>query len=254
MRVVSWLVLTSACTSLELTGRVVDGPGSTTPVGGVTVTLRDAEFEVVETVVVGDDGRFAFTTTKSTTVHLVVEGDGLVSASFPGTTGIFDTFAVEDGAIHVVPEAEAQAWRDRFAGCPGADDPTNAMIIGELRFQLFNDRYPDGAAAPNSFAFRSDLADLDAGRPTTCYLSVDGGFDAASVDAFRQTRCPTTTEEDEEPPVCDPAYAMFAVEPGPGLLTAGQNTTAGSLLDRFEIWVPEGGTVSQRPTWVPLPF
>lgn len=221
---------------------MLGSPGATEGAGGLQLTLRDERFEVVDTTTTSPDGRFALSLPSPGGIHLEVAGEGHVPVSFAGGSGKGPVLEVAEDELWAFPVPLAEAWRARFTGCPGAD-AAGAMIIGELRVDLTNEENPLGLLWPNSFAFRSSLEGPEVDRQDACYLDHDGIYDPELVG----TRCDAEATTD-----CLTAFGIFEVEPGPGLITAGQYTTSGSLLDRFEVWVPEGGAVTLLPAYVPL--
>lgn len=230
----SLLLVLSGCGAVTLEGRVVAEPGADAPAAGVTVELLDGDFAVVDETVVGDDGSFALTTPTSGFVHLVVSGEGHVPVSHPGESGQSSPYVVPDGEIFALPEAVAAAWRGAFAGCPGADGSA-PMIVGEIRAPLTSDSFPDGPPWPNSFAFRSDLDDADAGRVDACYQDDDGLADPERNRTGDLGR-----------------FGVFGVPSGPGVVSVGQDTTAGTLVAQFPVWVPADGAILLLPAYIPL--
>ncbi len=234
MRIGWMIVLASGCTAVTLEGVVVQSPGSELPAGGVDVTLRDQNFEVVDSLTVGADGKFALTTPRSGYVFVVVEGEGFVPVSHPGESGTGGTFEVPLGDVFALPTSTAEAWRALFTGCPGADGDA-PMIVGELHVPLFSDTYPEGPPWPNLFARRSVLEDPETDRQEACYFGAEGAPDPAALATDPSGR-----------------FGMFGVPSGPGLMSVGQHTTAGTLVAQFPVWVPDGGAVMLLPALVPM--
>ncbi len=235
MRIGWMIVLVSGCTAVTLEGVVVQAPGSEVPAGGVDLTLRDQDFEVVDTITVGADGSFALTTPRSGYVYVVVEGDGLLPVAHPGESGTSGTFQVPLGDMFALPTSTAEAWRALFAGCPGADGDA-PMIVGELRVPLYSDTYPDGVPWPNAFARRSALEDAETNKQDACYFNKEGAVDATAMGTDSTGR-----------------FGMFGVPSGAGLLTVGQPVAGvGTLIAQFPVWVPEGGAVVLLPALIPM--
>lgn len=102
------------------------------PLGGASITLRDADGTVVDSGVTGADGAFSLVAPAGITMHAEVSAPGFATTSFTGVSGLNTEMMVEDGALYVVRTTEIEDWRARFAGCPGLDAEGGAYI-GEVR-------------------------------------------------------------------------------------------------------------------------
>ncbi len=232
--IVAWVAFGSGCSSqtVTLAGHVMAGFQSTDVVAGAHVELRDETFALVSEADADADGLFFVEAPERVTIHMVVSGDGLVSAAFPGSSGDAPGFEIPDGQIFAVTEAEAAQQRVDFAGCPDAE-AGDGVLYGttHLAVQGGYVATPEGAG----FAFVEDLEQTE--KVQACYLDDEGTAVAPDAEVTGKTG----------------RFAIFGVAGGPWALTQGRRTgDSSSVIGRSTVFVPEGGVVARLPALVPL--
>ncbi|MCB9681591.1 MAG: carboxypeptidase regulatory-like domain-containing protein [Alphaproteobacteria bacterium] len=230
------VALTGCATAVEIEGIATTSKDDDTPLVGATLSLRNQDFDEVDTTVTDDKGRFYLDAPRGESIHIVVSGEGMVPVALAGESGLSDTFTVPSGQIWGLPETEAASWRALFAGCPGADGD-GGMVIGETRLYVVEADQADLAPIEAyGFAQLQDTLAPEDGTTEACYLDEDGvAYDPEAIATGASGR-----------------FALFGVEGGPWTLTVGRYASGGSRLGRSTIFVPEGGAVSRRPALVPL--
>lgn len=233
--IVPWLVAACAPATVRLEARVSASREDPVALPGARVVVRDHAFERLVDGVTDADGRVALDVPAQAEIHVVVQADGAAPSAFRGETGAAPVFAVPDGTLWAVPEAEVAAWRARFAGCPGAEG-ASTLVVGQLRVAIAIEDVGQAGIADQGFAYVSDVADPTLDRRDACYLDAEG-------EAW-----------DPEADYAGPSglFALFGVEGGPWALTLGRFVTGGTAVGRRTLYVPEDGVVSLHPALVPL--
>lgn len=222
------VVLVGACGPARTTvvGRATVSRLSDEPLAGADLELRGEDNGLYGLTTTADDGTFELTSPRESQIYLVLAKEGYVTLSFPGASGIADTFEVPDGQIWGLSDAEAATWRADFEGCPG--DPDVGMIVGEVRVALPSASYPIDI---NGFAF----VEGDGERTEACYLGDGGAYDPAATTVGPTGR-----------------FAIFGRAGGPLRLGVGRDLGDTSLLSEWKLYVPEGGATSLHPALVNL--
>ncbi len=115
-------------------GTVVDGPKPTdSPVPGAALVLRDDEGSVFDSDDGNANGAFRMLAPKGSNIFIDIKAAGMVETSFFGVSGLADVLQLNDGDVHTFSVASRDEWTALFAGCPGADDPSGAATLGEVR-------------------------------------------------------------------------------------------------------------------------
>lgn len=230
---------------IELTAVVNDGPGDDAPAApGVEVTSLGYDLGVIETVTADAQGEFTVLLPKGAYFYLDLDGDDWARTSWWGIAGQVDATLPED-SLFVLSQADADAVRARYAGCPGADGD-GAFVYGEVRFYAPGYEPEAGQEWPIAITATATLVGEDGETLEACYLNAEGlaydpeakwngdsgqfaifevptGFPSLTVDIL--TVDPDTGKADEEP------------------LTS-QTVT---------IYAPEGGVASLMPFYVNFP-
>jgi hypothetical protein len=223
-----------APSTVSIAGRVMAGFHSTDVAAGAHVELRDEAFGLVADADADADGVFFVDAPERAYIHLIVSGDGLVPASFPGESGDGPAFDIPNGQIFAVTEAELAAERADFLGCAGAEE-ADGVIYGTAWLSVPVADVTTGPPEPAAFAYVEDLNQTD--KRTACYLD-----DAGSAVAPDATVAGTTGR-----------FAIFGVAGGPWALTQGRMTSSSSsVLGRQTVYVPEGGVLARLPALVPV--
>jgi hypothetical protein len=223
-----------APSTVSIAGRVMAGFQSTDVAAGAHVELRDEAFALVDEADADADGVFFVDAPERAYIHLVVSGEGLVPASFPGESGDGPAFDIPNGQIFAVSEAELQAQRDAFLGCAGAE-AADGVIYGTAWLSVPAADVTTGPPEAAAFAYVEDLNQTD--KITACYLDDAGA--AVDPDA-------TVTGDTGR-------FAIFGVAGGPWALTQGRMTSSSSsVIGRQTVYVPEGGVLARLPALVPV--
>lgn len=228
-------MLSAGCSSqtVLVAGRVVEGSLSTAGVAGAHVELRDDAFALVSETDADEDGVFVLEAPERAPIHLVVSGDGLVPAAFPGESGDGPGFEIPDGQIFAFTDAQLATWRADFLGCPGAEAADGA-IVGTAYIYAPNVDPSTYQIAPTAFSYVEDLDQTD--KVEACYLDEAG----AAYDA------------DAELTGASGRFAIFGVAGGPWALTLARRADDTSVVGRTTVYVPDGGVVVREPGFVPL--
>lgn len=223
-----------APSTVSIAGRVMAGFQSTDVAAGAHVELRDEAFALVDSADADADGVFFVDAPERAFIHLVVSGDGLVPAAFPGESGDGPAFDIPNGQIFAVTEAQLATERADFLGCEGAE-AADGVIFGTAWLAVPAADVTTGPPEASAFAYVEDLNQTD--KKTACYLD-----DAGSVVAPEATVTGATGR-----------FAIFGVAGGPWALTQGRMTSSSaSVLGRQTVYVPEGGVVARLPALVPV--
>lgn len=234
------LLLTGCSGDVELVGRVARFQGSTDDAVGARVTLHDADFASLDETLTDANGLFSLVAPRGSEIHLVIAGEGLVPAVFPGESGLQDRFAVPDGRLWGVREEDVAAWRADFAGCPGAEG-AGGILFGTTYLALAGADPATLFPEPLSFAYAEPSETPGEGRVTACYLDDDGVPDPTARRTGLTGR-----------------FMIFGIEGGPWTLTVGrfigepEAGEASTKLGRSTVFVPEGGALHRYPALVPL--
>jgi hypothetical protein len=161
-------------------------------------------------------------------IHLEVAADGFVPLSFVGTSGAFAELALPDGTLFGMPEAEHEAWRATFAGCPGAD--AGGMVVGTVRVGINFDPTTD----PLDPSARAFVETVDGLRFDACYRDEAGYVPGQE----------TTGDAG--------VFAIFGVPSGLHRLQLYRSFEGSSVGSEWRVWVPEDGAVSMQPVFLEL--
>jgi hypothetical protein len=214
-------------------GRVMASRSSDQGLGDATIEVRGYDYGLFDTTTADPDGWFEVRAPFQDLIHIVITGEGTVPIVFPGTSGAGKTLVVPQGQLWGMPEAEADGWRDDFAGCPGVD--AAGMIVGEAHAALPGVDPMDLEGNPidiNAFAFVLDEAGA---RTDACVLDDAGDYDP-----------------DGELVGATGRFAFFGVEGGPYTLRVGRRVDEFSTVTEWTVFVPEAGAVSLHPALIDL--
>lgn len=233
----TWVVVLSAvvgCQSdVEVVGRVMAGFLDEDVVAGAQVSLFDGDLNPLSTGTTDGSGNFRLTAPPQVALHLLVEGDGLVPAMFPGESGPV-SFIIPDGQVFAVTEAAAAQQRTDFAGCPGADG-TAGFLFGTAWVELTDpELLAESPPDPTAFVFVEETDGT--GRRDACYLTDDGSAVADGSERTGDTG----------------RFALFDLEGGPWVLSVARDATEGTAVSKSIVHVPEGGVLARLPAFTPF--
>lgn len=230
------LVCAMGCSPQTVTvaGRVMVDFQSEDVVGGAHVALYDETFALVSETDADADGVFFVEAPERAIIHLVVSGDGLAPAAFPGESGDAPGFEVPNGQIFAVTEAQLAQQRADFAGCDGAETG-DGVVFGTTYLAVPAADVTDAGPVDSAFAYVEDMEQTQ--KIDACYLDDLGVAVAPDAELTGDTG----------------RFAIFGVVDGPWVLTLGRRSSdTSSRVGRRAIFVPEGGVVAQLPAKVPL--
>ncbi|HMV69479.1 MAG TPA: hypothetical protein PKA64_21735 [Myxococcota bacterium] len=228
-------VLTIGCGApeVDIGGRVLAERGSASGLAGASIDLRDGEFGSYATAVADDEGWFAVQAPRLRKIHLLITSPDTVPIVFPGTSGQSD-FIVPEGQLWGFSEAQRDAWRTDFSGCPAGEG--GGDVLGVVR--LLNPSADplvdaDNPVEINGFAFIEDEAGV---RRDACYLGADGAWDPDATVVGESGR-----------------FFLPGVGRGPLRLVFGRRLTDDStMITEEEVFVPDDGVVAVIPALVTL--
>lgn len=218
-------------------GVVLDGPDPTdAPVAGASVRLRDEGGTRHDIAKSKADGSFRIDAPRGSTIHLEIEGDDGLAASFLGNAGYFDVLRVPEGDVYAFASTELDAWKADFAGCPGVD-ASGAALVGDVRVYELVD--PVTGAHPVVTSGHVDVFDAvgDAGA-TVCYLDDLGVYDPEAVVTGSTGR-----------------FAAFGLSSGLGEIEVVWEPATGLVeAVAYPVWLPDGGVAPRQPLFVSFPL
>ena len=145
---------------ISLTAVVNDGPADDAPAApGVEVTSLGYDLGVIETVTADADGQFEVLLPKGAYFYLELDGADWARTSWWGIAGQEDSTLPED-SLFVLSQADAEAVRAKYAGCPGADG-VGAFVYGEVRFYAPGYEPDDGQEWPMAITAAASLLGED---------------------------------------------------------------------------------------------
>jgi hypothetical protein len=231
------LIALFACQEPEpvvVEGVVWSAPGPTAPpLPGASVTFVDETGAVLDAVEANDDGAFRARVPAGLEIFAEIRGEGYATTTFPGVSGLQGTFRVEDHALYGMSLAERDAIVARFEGCPGADDVSGPLVVGEIRLYGLVDDEGESPIVTTGVAA--------VGASVACYLDDDG------------VRYEPKTEETGD----SGTFAVFGAGPGAGLLSIAYQPIEDTwALEEYRLWIPDDDDVVSPwyPAWVELVF
>lgn len=221
-------------TTVELRGRVVDGPDADAPiVGGAQVRVRDADGAETSRTTAAGDGTFAVEIPATDLFRVELRAGGHVPTTFTGYSLAGDVEA-PDGTLFVRPTAFLDALRAAFGNCAsaGAD---GAVIEGELRLFLPVGEDTDELPLVNTgVVTATDSAGV---VHTPCYLD-DGGISLAAGTVTGDTG----------------RFAFFGLAPGGATFSSTYTLNDVEYPgETYDLHLPEGGIAPLYPAWVDAP-
>ncbi len=217
--------------TVQVSGRVYDGPNSGVSVAGVEIQAVDTAGATIATTEADSRGTFLIDMPESTVFFLVLSKEGWVTTSFTGKAGLADVRS-PDGALFLrAPEVHADAAAD-FADCDRGGTGTGS-IDGVLRLYV-GGNYEDIDEAP---ILENGYAWVDTAEETvlSCFLP-DAEGEAGTV----------TGETGR--------FALMGLSPGVALLhLAYEEGEAAGHVDEYPVYVPEDGVVPLVPAFATLP-
>ncbi|MEY3210408.1 MAG: hypothetical protein RIT28_889 [Pseudomonadota bacterium] len=230
---------------IVLTAVVNDGPGADAPAApGVEVTSLGYDLGVIETVTADANGQVEVLLPKGAYFYLELDGDDWARTTWWGIAGQVDSTLPED-SLFVLSQADADAVRAKYAGCPGADG-VGAFVYGEVRFYAPGYEPDPGQEWPLAITAAVRLVGEGGETLSACYLDAQGlaydpdarwNGDAGQFAIFEvPTGFPTLTVDiltvDEE---------------------TGQAEDEPLTSQTVTIYAPEGGVASMMPFYVNFP-
>ncbi|MBK7760829.1 MAG: hypothetical protein IPI35_31350 [Deltaproteobacteria bacterium] len=230
---------------IQLTAVVNDGPGVDAPAApGVEVTSLGYDLGVIETVTADDAGQFEVLLPKGAYFYLELDGADWARTTWWGIAGQVDSTLPED-TLFVLSQADADALRARYAGCPGADG-VGAFVYGEVRFYAPGYEPDPGQEWPLAITAAATLVGDGGETLSACYLDAQGlAYD------------PEASWNGDSG-----QFAIFEVPTGFPTLTVDIltiNEETGKPEDEpltsqsVTIYAPEGGVASMMPFYVNFP-
>lgn len=230
---------------ITLTAVVSDGPGEDAPAApGVEVTSLGYDLGVIETVTADAQGQFEVLLPKGAYFYLELDGADWARTTWWGIAGQVDS-SLPDGSLYVLSQADADAVRARYAGCPGADG-VGAFVYGEVRFYAPGYEPEAGQDWPLAITAAATLVGEGGETLSACYLDAEGlAYDP-------EARWNGDSGQ----------FAIFEVPTGfpkltVDILTVDEET--GEAEDEpltsstVTIYAPEGGVASMMPFYVNFP-
>lgn len=181
------------------------------------------------------EGAFSLKVPAGERFHLLIEGEGHVTASFTGMSGLSETFKVPEGTLHGVTQTEADAWTAQFAGCPGIGE--GGAVIGEPRIEELVDEEGEHPGVSSAVA---ELWDPRSEKviATACYLDETGAYDPEAVNTGESG-----------------VFAIYGVEEGTYVLSVGLEVYPDAWTwEDTVVYVPDGGVAPRFPAWVHFPL
>ncbi len=230
---------------IVLTAVVNDGPGDDAPAApGVEVTSLGYDLGVVETVIADAQGQFEVLLPKGSYFYLELDGDDWARTTWWGIAGQVDATLPED-SLFVLSQADADAVRAKYAGCPGADG-VGAFVYGEVRFYAPGYEPDPGQEWPLAITAAVSLLGEGGEALSACYL------DALGLAYDPEARWNGDSGQ----------FAIFELPTGFPTLTVDILTVdeeTGEVEDEpltsesVTIYAPEGGVASMMPFYVTFP-
>jgi hypothetical protein len=220
---------------VELRGVVQQAHDRAEPLAGAAVEILDARGQRFDRGETTAAGAFRVTAPLGAMIFATVNGEGLLPAAFLGQSGVSPVARVEEGVLYGFSTAEEQAWRERFAGCPGADQP-GGIVLGEVRF--FDLAHPDTGEHP---LCETGIVTVERKNEAyeACYLTEDGS--AWDPDATETGTAGT--------------FAIFGLPEGSGVLKVDYRYASTYLVkEEYPLWLPAEGVAPWFPAWVELPL
>lgn len=230
---------------ITLTAVVSDGPSEDAPAApGVEVTSLGYDLGVIETVTADAQGQFEVLLPKGAYFYLELDGADWARTTWWGIAGQVDS-SLPDGSLYVLSQADADAVRARYAGCPGADG-VGAFVYGEVRFYAPGYEPEAGQDWPLAITAAATLVGEGGETLSACYLDAEGlAYDP-------EARWNGDSGQ----------FAIFEVPTGfpkltVDILTVDEET--GEAEDEpltsstVTIYAPEGGVASMMPFYVNFP-
>lgn len=213
-------------------GVVWSGPESTAPpLPDASVTFVDETGAILDAVQAGPDGVFRASVPAGVEMFAEITAPGHALTTFPGVSGIADTFEVEDHALYGMSLEERDAILERFAGCPGADEG-GPLVTGEIRLYVVDEQGDSPLVTTGAAAV---------GKHTACYLDWSGSRYQPKVSETGNSG----------------AFAVFGVGPGLRTLSIGYQPFPDQWsIEEYRVWIPDEPDVVSPwyPAWVELVF
>lgn len=211
---------------VTLKGLVYESSDSLSPpLPGAELRFVDFDGEPVGRGRTDDDGVFSISLPGGIPVFVEISAEGHATTTFPGVVGLDAEQSVEDRTLFGMPLATLDDWRARFAGCPGADDPDTAMVIGEIRIYALTDPITGGqpSTSVGLAIVHTARRDLPA-----CYLDSEG----------------QVYDPEAEYTGTSGTFAVFGVPEGLHDLDVRADFSSGiDNTEIYPVWIPEGGSV-----------
>lgn len=162
-------------------------------------------------------------------LFLELSAQDYATTTFSGSAPTSDMQFTE-GSLWMITAAEDDAYRSRFAGCPGAADAP--MVVGEVRIGLAG-YTPEEGEWPLATLGLAQVTDVNGDVWPACYMGEDG-----LVYDPQATRTGVAG-----------LFAVFGAAPGVAVLEVGYEIEDGVLGDSGAayILVPEAGVVPALP-------
>ena len=219
-------------TEVQLSGTIFDGPDSIDGVAGANVDIRTYDGALFDSTTANSQGRFSITVPADQPLFVVVgDTEDHVPTSFTVNIGTVDAQA-PTGALWARRASVLAEVQHDFTGCGLADDaPTT--VEGDVRLYLGDVEESDQLPIVTT---ASVLGNTGEGTLLgACYLDDDGNSDPSRGETGDTGR-----------------YAIFGLPEGPTTLTVTYDNGDSSGSVDLLVYVPDGGTVPQYPTLVPI--
>jgi hypothetical protein len=221
-------------TTVELRGRVLEGPAEDAPiVGGADVQVRDSSGADYAAATAEGDGTFAVDIPATAQFRLELRAAGHLPTAFTGYSLAGDVEA-PDGTLFARPVDFLDGLRATFGNCPKAAEP-GAVIEGELRLFLPVGEDTDELPLVNTGTVA--VVDADGASHTPCYLDNQGislAEGAVTGDTGR--------------------FAFFGLPPGLATFTSAYTLNDISYDgEPYDLLLPAEGIAPLYPAWVDAP-
>ncbi|MFT4625844.1 MAG: hypothetical protein ACI8PZ_004515 [Myxococcota bacterium] len=232
------LLALGACVEGPVTmrGTVYSSSEATDGLARAEVVVLDAAGDKYSKAQAKQDGTFVVDAPYASDIVAEIRAEGFEPVAFPGVTGTDDVFRVGPGSLYGVTSDEHQAWRDLFAGCPGAADAGGA-VFGELRVRELTEPGTDIHPLVKTGSVTVEME--NGGLVKACYLDDDGAL----------------YDPDREQTGASGRFGLFGLPAGFGLMTVTYAyTPETSVVEETIVYVPKAGISPWFPAWASLPF
>ena len=218
--------------NVELSGTIFDGPDSIDGVANANVEVRTVDGAFAASTTADSQGRFALKVPAGQPLFVIVgDTEDHVPTSFTVNIGTVDAVAPQGALWARRAEVLAELQQD-FTGCGQADN-ASTTVEGDVRIYLGDvDELDELPIVTTASVLGDDGSGILLGA---CYLDEDGNSDPESGRTGDTGR-----------------YGIFGLAPGSVNLTVTYESEDSAATIDILVYVPDGGTVPQYPTLVPI--